>query len=216
MNKKIVNRGQRREDRRQQTEKKSGTLFVVSGPSGSGKTTLAKKILKDKTLKNRLKRSISFTTRLRRSNERRNRDYVFISEDRFQEERRGGKILEWIRYLGHYYGTPKYFVDSNLSQGRHILMCIDLKGAMKLKRFYPVNTVTIFVLPPSIRELRERIKKRCNKIKKEEIRQRIVLAKKEILAAHRFDYCLVNKDLDRTVQQLKNIILSRIGNKDTC
>lgn len=127
-----------------------GCLFVISGPSGSGKTTLTEEILKQKELKNRLKRSISFTTRPRRPGEEDKKDYFFISGEEFKRKLKAKKILEWTRYLGYYYGTHKELVDSALAQEKHILLCVDLKGAASLKQLYPGNAVTIFVMPPSI------------------------------------------------------------------
>lgn len=189
---------------------KKGILFVISGPSGSGKTTLAEKLLKDKSLKNRLKKSISFTTRQRRTGERNKRDYFFISKEQFEQARAEKKILEWIRYLGYYYGTPKEFVDNELLKGRNLLFCVDLKGACKLKRFYSKQAVTIFIMPPSLKELKRRIEKRCNKTGEEEILRRLKLAEEEILSADKFDYCITNEDLNKTTDQLKEIILDNI------
>lgn len=185
---------------------------MISGPSGSGKTTLAGQILTDKTLSRKIRKSISFTTRPKRSGERDKRDYFFVSEGLFKRQLQRKKILEWTSYLGYYYGTPKSSVDSQIKQGWHLLLCIDLRGAKNLRRLYPKNAVTIFVLPPSLDELRNRIKKRCSKTRENEVRKRMQLAKKEIGEAGSFDYCLVNKDLKKTVRQLKQIILSRINN----
>ncbi|MFA5156485.1 MAG: guanylate kinase [Candidatus Omnitrophota bacterium] len=192
-------------------KKARGLIFVISGPSGSGKTTLAERILKDKVLGNSLRKSVSFTTRPKRSGERHRQDYFFLTESRFKQQVKAKKILEWTNYLGYYYGTPKSSVDSQISKGRHLLLCIDLKGAKNLKRLYPKNTVTIFVVPPSLAELRKRIKNRCSKTAEHEVRRRLERAKKEIPQAARFDYRLKNKDLKKTVRQLKDIILNRIS-----
>lgn len=192
----------------------SGRLFVITGPSGSGKTTLSEIILKKQIFKGRIEKSISFTTRPKRSGERDKKDYFFIQEEQFKRELKAKKILEWVKYLGYYYGTPKKFVDQRLSQGKHIIMCVDLKGAARLKRIYPQECVTFFIMPPSLRELRERIEKRCSKILALEVNNRVSLAEKEILAAGSFDYCLVNKDLAKTAEQLKRILISKIRNGD--
>ncbi len=188
-----------------------GLVFVISGPSGSGKTTLAEKILKDDNLNKKIGRSISFTTRPRRSGERGGRDYFFISEEEFKRQRQAKKILEWTRYLGYYYATPKEFIERQIKNNRHILLCVDLKGAAKLKKLYPKNTVTIFIMPPSLDELQDRIRNRCHKTREEEVCRRMRLAEKEILTAGKFDYCLVNKDLTRTVKELNDIILTKIN-----
>lgn len=194
------------------SSEKRGLLFIICGPSGSGKTTLAENILKEKSLKNKIEKSVSFTTRPKRTAERNKKDYFFISEERFKQELREKKILEWTKYLGYYYGTPGDFLDEKLSRGRNTLLCVDLKGVSRLKRLYPKESVTVFIMPPSLRVLRERIGKRCRKIGKEEIHKRLKLARGEILSASKFDYQLVNKDLAKSVKQLKNIILRKIGN----
>lgn len=194
----------------QKVRRKSGLIFIISGPSGSGKTTLLKSLLEAKPLKNKLVKSISFTTRPKRWDEKNGKDYFFISEREFQQKRKDKKFLEWTRYLGYYYATPKDFIERYLGKGRHIVLCLDLKGALKIKRLYPNNTVTIFVMSPSLEALRERIKKRSKKIKSTEIRQRISLAKKELAAACRYDYRMVNKDLRGAVGELKEIIITSL------
>jgi len=190
--------------------KKQGLIFIISGPSGSGKTTLAEKLLGNKTLKNKLARSISFTTRPRRSGEQDKKDYFFISEKRFQQEQKAKKIIEWTKYLGYYYATPKEFIERQLNKAKHIILCLDLKGAFTVKRQYPENTVTVFVLPPSLDTLLHRITARCNKTKEEEVKQRLTLAQQELSAADKYDYCVVNKDLNQAVKQLQGIILNEV------
>ena len=187
--------------------KKQGLIFVISGPSGSGKTTLAENLLGNKTLKNKLVRSISFTTRPGRSGERDKKDYFFISEKRFRQEQKAQNLLEWTKYLGYYYATPKEFIERQLHKAKHVILCLDFKGAFTIKRQYPKNTVTIFVMPPSLDTLLHRIATRCNKTKEEEVRQRLRLAQEELSACDRYDYCVVNKDLEQATKQLKGIIL---------
>lgn len=184
-------------------------LFVISGPSGSGKTTLLKKLLEDRELKNRLVKSISFTTRAKRSGEKNKKDYFFINEAQFREKNKAKKILEWTKYLGYYYATPKDFVEKQFKKGKHVLLCLDLKGAAKIKRFYPKNTVTIFIIPPSLAALKKRIEGRCNKTIKEEIRQRLEAARRELKGAGRYDYCIVNQNLYKAARELKDIILRK-------
>jgi guanylate kinase len=187
--------------------RKKGLIFVISGPSGSGKTTLAQKLTRSKTLKNRLIKSISFTTRPKRQGEADKRDYFFISDKEFREKRKAKKILEWTKYLDYYYATPKEFVDRQLDKGKHILLCLDFKGALEVKRLYPQNTITIFVTPPSLVALQDRIRKRCRQTKKEEIKQRLKLARQELAVAKRYNYCVVNRDLQQAVKELQGIIL---------
>lgn len=190
--------------------RKSGLIFIISGPSGSGKTILLKRLLKIRVLKNKLVKSISFTTRPKRWGEKNGKDYFFISEREFQQKRKEKKFLEWTRYLGFYYATPQDFIERHLKQGRHIVLCLDLKGALKIKRLYPDSTITIFVKSPSLEVLRQRIKKRSKKVKSAEINQRLSLAKKELAVASSYDYCMVNKDLREAVEELKEIIITSL------
>ena len=189
---------------------RKGKIFVISGPSGSGKTTLRDKLLEDKALKNKFTKAVSFTTRPRRSNERHSRDYFFVTESEFKKKDRAGEILEWTKYLGYYYGTPRFFVERQIKRGKNIVLCLDLKGALRIKRLFPLNSVTIFVLPPSLRTLRLRIRKRCQKTKQEEIARRLKLAEEELSASRRYDYAVVNKNLERAFRELKGIILEEV------
>lgn len=187
----------------------------MSGPSGSGKTTLAKRLLSDKSLRNKLVKSVSWTTRPKRSGERRGKDYFFVSQKQFAEARKARNLLEWTEYLGYYYATPGDFIDGQIKKSKNVILCLDLKGALTLKRLYPHNAVTIFIMPPSLGALLERMTKRCRKTKGAEVRQRLKLAQGEVKAASRYDYCLVNKDLRQAVRQLKDIILEEIAGLKT-
>ncbi len=195
-------------------DKNRGLVFVVSGPSGSGKTTLLKKLLQDDWVRKVLVKSISLATRPQRTNEQRGQDYTFITEKEFRCAQKAKKILEWTRYLGYYYATPKEFVDKQVGRGKHIVLCLDLKGALAVKRLYPKNTITIFVAPPSLRTLQQRIVKRCHKTKKEEIRERLNLARKEMLGSCRYDYYLVNRHLALAVKTLKDMVVHEIMAKE--
>lgn len=188
-----------------------GLLFIISGPSGSGKTTLSRKLVADRMLKGALARSVSFTTRSRRSGERNGGDYFFISKQEFSRERRAGNILEWTRYLGQYYGTPKEPVDKQLRKGRHMVLCLDLKGVRAVKRQYRGNTITVFVMPPSLKVLLQRMTGRCSRTKKEEVRQRLKLAQQELSSVGEYDYCVVNKELKQAKERLRDIILTEVS-----
>ena len=183
-----------------------GKIFVISGPSGSGKTTLAQSLLKDRKLKKKIARSVSFTTRPKRSGEKNRKDYFFISQNDFKEKLKAKKILEWTRYLGYYYGTAKDFLGAQLHKSKAIVLCLDLKGAAEIKKLYPGITTTIFIMPSSLDELYSRIKNRCKDTKVREISRRLKLAGKEIRAKKRYDYIVVNKDLEAAVRELKGII----------
>ena len=149
----------------------STKIFVVSGPSGSGKTTLVGKVLAHRSLKDLLKRSISFTTREKRTNEVDGLDYFFISKEDFEVLRKRKKILEWTTYLGYYYGTAKDYIEAQMGKSCGLMLCLDIKGAKQIKKIYSKQTVTIFVLPPSVEVLAERIKNRRKKTKESEVLQ---------------------------------------------
>ena len=191
--------------------KKTGIIFVVSGPSGSGKTTLIKHLLKDRNLKNILTKSVSVTTRPKRRNEKGGKDYFFIRKTQFKELLRRKKIIEWTSYLDYFYATPKDYLDRQLKTGRHIILCLDTKGAWAIKRIYPENTVTIFILPPKIEALKQRIHLRSRGGREENLPMRLKLAKKEISLAKQYDYQIVNDDFPWALKELKEIITKRIG-----
>lgn len=188
-------------------ENKPGKIFIISGPSGSGKTTLLSRLIQDKIIGKLLAKSRSVTTRPKRLGERQGKDYFFVTKDEFKCLLKAKKILEWTRYLGYYYGTPKELVENRLKQGKYLGLCLDLKGATVLKKIYPRNAVTVFVLPPSLNVLKTRIEGRCRETNKKEITQRLRLAKQEILAAAKFDYCILNQNLRVALRELKNIFL---------
>jgi len=190
-----------------QRQKKPGKIFVISGPSGSGKTTLLRNLIQDKTISKLLVKSRSLTTRPRRSQERQGRDYFFVSQDEFKRLLKAKKILEWTRYLGYYYGTPRELVEVQLKKGRHLGFCLDLKGTVALKEIYPENTITIFVLPPSLDVLKARIEGRCRRTHQKEVAQRLQLARRELAAASQFDYCILNQSLPVALKELKEIFL---------
>lgn len=155
-------------------------------------------------------KSISLTTRPRRVGEQDKRDYFFVSHEKFKKLLKAKKILEWTKYLGYYYATPKDFIETQLKKGKHLLLCLDLKGSRAIKRLYPRNTVTIFVTPSSLSVLRDRIKKRSDKTTQLEIRKRLRLAQNELRSADTYDYCLLNEDLKQGIRDLKSIILNKI------
>ncbi|MBI4706762.1 MAG: guanylate kinase [Candidatus Omnitrophica bacterium] len=192
--------------------RKSGLIFVVSGPSGSGKTTLAESLLKDKRLKKQITRSISFTTRAQRSAEKEGKDYFFISKEQFDASLKTKKILEWTRYLGYYYATPRAFVSEQLDKGTSVLLCLDLKGARKIKKIFPKNTITVFIRPPSIKELHSRISARCSMTRQEEISRRLKLAESEMRYSKEYDYSILNKDFKQAIEELKKIVIREINN----
>lgn len=192
-------------------QQKTGLIFVISGPSGSGKTTLAAEVLKDKKLRKQVVKTISFTTRPKRSGEQQGRDYLFINEKGFKAKLFKKEILEKTKYLGYYYGTPRKEVEGYLKQGKNIILCLDLRGAQTMRRFYPRITRTVFVRPPSVNILHERITKRCRRTKAEEIQRRLKLATKELKNHKAYDYAIVNKELKKAVLKLTKILKQEIN-----
>lgn len=192
-----------------------GKLFVITGPSGSGKTTLVQALLKDKDFSRKVFRSVSFTTRLKRPGEKQGKDYFFITEEKFKRDLKTKKILEWTKYLGYYYGTEKSFVETQLQAAHSLVLCIDVIGARRIRKLYPHNSILIFVVPPSIKELERRIISRCPGTRPEEVRGRLARAKEEMKEARRFDYRLVNKDFALALNRLKKIVATRVDPGNT-
>jgi len=188
-------------------QNKPAKIFVISGPSGSGKTTLLTSLIQDKQIGKLLVKSCSITTRPKRSKEREGKEYFFVAPKEFRRLLKAKKILEWTRYLGYYYGTPKEPLEKQLQGRKNVGLCLDLKGARILKKIYPQNTVTIFVLPPSLSVLKERIQKRCRHTNPQEVAQRLLLARRELRAAGKFDYCILNQNLSAAFKELKSIFL---------
>jgi len=180
-----------------------GRLFVISAPSGSGKTTLCNKLLDDSL---DLANSVSMTTRKPRPGEAEGIDYHFISRSKFQKMIEAEEFLEYEENFGELYGTPKKFIERNLQKGRSVLLSIDVKGAMKVKRYYPGNSVLIFILPPSVRALKKRLFSRKSE-DKHAITRRVGLAKKELAYKNKYDHRIVNDRLANAYKKLKNIIL---------
>lgn len=187
--------------------KKRGLIFVISGPSGSGKTTLAKKLLIDRALKKKLSRLVSFTTRPRRPGERNRRDYFFLKKAQFLKMLDEKKFLEWTRYLGYYYATAKDNIRDKLQQGKSVVLCVDQRGAFRIRRLFPLASRLIFVLAPDLKTLEQRINLRSQRARDDqETAQRLYLARQEIKHKGKYDYRIVNKDLGKALTELKAIV----------
>ena len=179
-----------------------GLMFVISSPSGAGKGTLSRNILdtdRDMTL------SISVTTRDRRPSEINGVHYHFISQQRFLSMRDGGELLEWAEVHGNYYGTPQAPVEEALASGRDVLFDIDWQGAAQLREKMSSDVVSVFILPPSMAELRSRLTRRAEDAP-EVIEKRLVNARREIAEWSNFDYVVVNDDLDAAFADLTAIL----------
>jgi len=179
-------------------------LFVVSAPSGCGKTTLCRRLLAG-TLG--LADSVSMTTRPPRRREEEGVDYRFVSRGVFEKMAKAGEFLEYEENFGHLYGTPKKPIEDNLAEGRAVLLSIDVKGAMKVRRAYPKESVLIFLLPPSVADLQERLKERKSD-GPGDIARRLKIAKKELSYKAKYDYRIVNDRIDSAYRKLKGIILT--------
>jgi len=185
---------------------KRGILFVISGPSGCGKTTLGENLLSQSS---NLVRSISVTTRPPRKGEKNGREYFFVSKEKFKEMIKRDKFLEWANVFGYFYGTPRDFVIRNLKRGKDVVLIIDVQGAMQVKKKFP-QAVFIFIAPPSLKVLRERLIKR-GLDSSIEIEKRLRQAKIEMEYQKEYNYIIVNDKLDMAIKLLNCIIsLERI------
>ena len=179
-----------------------GLIFILSAPSGTGKTTLADLMVKSDDA---LVRSMSVTTRPKREQEVDGRDYKFITEKEFAKLRDNNELLEHAQVFDKLYGTPKQFVEDILNTGKDVIFCIDWQGALQLKILKPRDTVLIFLLPPSIEELRSRLEIRGMDSAKS-IKLRLSKAKLEIEKGQGYDYVIVNDNLAQTLEQLLGIL----------
>ncbi|MGI6764690.1 MAG: guanylate kinase [Anaerovoracaceae bacterium] len=177
-----------------------GLLFVVSGPSGAGKGTICKSLAE----KYDIYLSVSMTTRAPRPGEKEGVSYYFTTEEAFKKEIERGGFLEYANVYGHYYGTPKRKVEEQLAMGRDVVLEIDIQGAMQVKKNYP-DGIFIFILPPSMAELRKRITGRGSETE-EAINLRMREALKEVTYISKYDYCVVNGVLEEAVNRVGAII----------
>ena len=174
--------------------------IIVSSPSGAGKTTIVDAVLKrDKTVS----RVITATTRAPRKGEKDGADYLFWSIKQFEQAIKKGQMLEWAQVHTHYYGIPKKSVDSLMKKGICPILVIDVQGARTVKAQYP-DAATVFIVPPSLKELKKRILGRNDNTQDIEIR--LETAKKEMQELDRYDYALLNDDLKEAVEKMAGII----------
>ena len=180
---------------------KSGHLFIVSGPSGSGKSTILRAI-RDK--RPQLNYSISYTTRSPRGRERDGVDYHFISEAAFRDKMETGELAEWAEVHGHLYGTSATYIETSIADGQSVLLDIDVQGAKKLTAKYP-DAISVFIMPPNMRELERRLNKRGTDLP-EAVERRLKNAEAEMAEAHGYDHVIVNDDLAEAMLKLETII----------
>ena len=176
---------------------KRGHLFIISAPSGAGKATLAKAVLQQFT---DMLYSISYTTRKPRAEERDGVDYHFVSQADFKKGIKKGRWAEWAEVYGNYYGTSAEFIEKSLSSGCDILLDIDVQGTIQILKHYP-DSVTIFILPPSMNALRKRLEMRGSD-SKAVIERRFVNARKEMAQKKLYRHIIVNDKLSAAIEEI--------------
>jgi len=176
---------------------------VLSSPSGGGKTAIADLLLRKHP---EFSRSISATTRRKRAGEKNGVDYYYISQENFQKRINQNEFVEWAKVFGNYYGTPKKNIQKAEGKKEVLLLILDVQGGLSLKRKYP-QSVLIFVLPPSLAELKKRLVNRGTD-RAEVIKKRLKAALKELNFCKRYDYVVVNKNLKETVGLIEKIIIA--------
>lgn len=181
----------------------NGILIILSGPSGSGKDTVLNELVKNRE---DVKVSISMTTRQKRDGEIDGTHYYFVDREYFEKKISDNKMLEFAEYAGNYYGTPKEPVDEMLSNGKAVILKIEVQGAEKIRKLYP-NVISIFLMPPSIRVLENRLRGR-NSEDEETVNHRLVIAREEMRRASEYDYIVVNDTVEQAVDGIKTIINS--------
>lgn len=179
----------------------SGSLFLVVAPSGAGKSSLVNALLQQEPA---IKLSISFTTRPPRPGEQNGREYFFTSVDDFNARREAGEFLEWAEVFGNYYGTSRLQIADQMAAGIDVLLEIDWQGAQQVKKQFP-HAAGIFILPPSIAVLEERLKKR-GQDEPHVITRRLLAAGGEIAHASEFEYVIINQEFTVALSELSAIV----------
>ena len=188
---------------------KEGKLIIFSAPSGSGKTTIVRHLLKQPELN--LAFSVSATSRARRCEEKHGEHYYYMSLTEFKQHIKNGDFLEWEEvYRDNFYGTLKSEVQRLWDEGKNVIFDIDVVGGLRIKKKYPKNTLAVFVKPPSVDELKIRLKKRSTE-SKAKINMRIAKASVELATAPQFDKIIKNYALDTALEEAKQLVTVYIG-----
>lgn len=183
----------------------SGKLIIVSAPSGAGKTTLVKHLLENL---DSIEFSVSCATRNPRPNEIHGQDYYFISTEEFKQKIDNQEFAEFEEvYAGSFYGTLKSEIQRIWDKGKSVIFDIDVIGGVNLKKIYPENSLSIFIMPPSVEELENRLRNR-NTESEEKLQMRVKKAEKELLLAPEFDKIIVNNDLEESQKEIADLVIS--------
>ncbi len=185
--------------------RKNQLLIVISSPSGAGKTSICRKLLE---IDEKIKISISDTTRLARQNEVDGKDYNFISNDEFVNKIKKNKYIEYANVFGNYYGSAKSNIKELLNKGHDVLFDIDWQGASQLKKSSFNNIVSIFIVPPTKNEIQKRLNSRATESgdNKESIKKRMQLYETEMSHRNEYDYIVINDKFSQCVDEIVNII----------
>ncbi len=178
-----------------------GLLVVISGPSGTGKGTVCKKLLAER---DNVRYSVSATTRKPREGEVEGQNYFFVSEGQFLDMLEKDALIEWDKYCDNYYGTPKAFVDSCIEAGTDVILEITVEGALEIKQKYP-ECVLVFIVPPSLEELRRRIESRATECW-DIIEKRLEQAANELKYVAKYDYLILNDSVDDAVLNIEKVL----------
>jgi guanylate kinase len=182
----------------------SGKLIIFSAPSGAGKTTIVKHLVKQPQFD--LEFSVSACSRPKRNNEIHGKDYYFLGTEGFRKKMNEGEFLEWQEvYQDHFYGTLRSEVERITSKGKNVIFDVDVEGGLNLKKEYGDNAFAVFVMPPSVKDLEQRLKIRSTETE-ESIAQRMAKAEKELEKAPHFDVVLYNNDLEEALIEAEKIV----------
>lgn len=186
-----------------------GLLVLLSGPSGVGKGTVRKEVFKDTSLN--LAYSISMTTRSPRNKEIDGVDYFFVTKEKFEEGIKNNEFLEYASFVGNYYGTPKSYVEKLRNEGKNVFLEIEVQGAKQVMNRYKDDekVISIFLLPPSLKELEARIRGRRSE-EENIIKERLDKAKREIELKDQYQYNVLNDDINKASERIKAIIHSHL------
>ena len=180
-----------------------GNLIVISGPSGAGKDSIVEGLLK---INNKVWLSVSATTRSPRGNEQDGVEYFFLKKEEFEEKIKQNELLEYAEYNGNYYGTPKEKIIEKLNEGYDVILVIEIQGALKIKELVK-EAIFIFILPPSMEELKRRLINRKTE-DREKILNRFKTAYNEINEVTKYNYVVINDELDEAIKKVNSILIS--------